>query len=60
MKKYGKVPEVAEILKTSEGAVSMAIKRRQIPYVKWGKKILIPLDSLQTMLDGLLVETRPD
>ena len=47
------IKEVAELLNTTPKAVRNRIARGQIPFRKWGKRVLIPADELEKFLTRL-------
>ena len=53
MKKTLSVPEAAAELGISERACWQRIYRKQIPFRRWGRKILIPREDLDQFLVGL-------
>lgn len=44
------VEEVAELLKISRPSAYLAVKKGEIPIIRIGRRILIPVASLQKML----------
>jgi excisionase family DNA binding protein len=53
MKKFLGVPETAEMLNTTQRAIWQRIYRHQIPFRRWGKRVLIPVDELEEFLKAL-------
>ena len=47
-----KVPEAAEILRMSAWSTYQAIKEKQIPAIRIGRRVLIPRVALEHMLTG--------
>lgn len=54
-----RIPEAAVLLGMSEGALSQAITRGQIPVRKWGRRRVILVEELQSHLRALPL-VRPD
>jgi excisionase family DNA binding protein len=52
-RKYLSIPEVAEILGISSSAAWQRLYRGQLPYRRWGKRVLVPLADLERFLAGL-------
>ncbi len=52
-KSYWTVPETADELGRTEKAIWHLIYRRRIPFVRWGRRVLIPVDKLLDFLDAL-------
>ena len=52
-KKYGSVPEAAKRLGITERAAWCRLYRGQLPYWRWGKRVLIPLDELDKFIAAL-------
>ncbi len=48
-----RIPEAAVLLGMSEGALSQAITRGQIPVRKWGRRRVILVEELQSHLRAL-------
>jgi len=46
------VAEACKLLKLSRGATYSGIRSRQIPSIRVGRRILIPLTALQKLLEG--------
>jgi excisionase family DNA binding protein len=55
---FYKVSEVAQILGTSEGAVGQRLIRKQIPFTKLGKSVLIPRVEFDAQVRKLLISAR--
>lgn len=53
MKRTLSVAEVAEELGISKRAVWQRIYRGQLPYRRWGRKVFVLRDELDTFLRGL-------
>ena len=53
MKKYLTIPEAAPPLGMTEKALRKRIERGQIPYRKFGRRVLIPLQELEEFLAAL-------
>ncbi len=53
MQKYLTIPEAAPPLGMTEKALRKRIERGQIPYRKFGGRILIPLQELEEFLEAL-------
>ena len=47
------VAQVAERLGISERAVRQRIYRGQLPYKRWGRRVIVPLDELEAFLRAL-------
>jgi excisionase family DNA binding protein len=46
------VDEVASLLRISRGAAYEAAKRKEIPTIRIGRRLLVPSDALERMLSG--------
>ncbi len=46
------VDELAQILRISRGAAYGAVNKGQIPSIRIGKRLLIPVAQLNRLLDG--------
>lgn len=46
------VPELARVLRLSKNSIYQAILRGELPYVKIGKRILVPKVQLDRLLSG--------
>jgi excisionase family DNA binding protein len=46
------VNEAAVMLRISRGAAYEAAKRKEIPTIRIGRRLLVPLAALERMLDG--------
>jgi excisionase family DNA binding protein len=44
--------EVAALLRISRGSAYEAAKRREIPTIRIGRRLLVPSDALERMLSG--------
>jgi excisionase family DNA binding protein len=44
--------EAAKILRISRGSAYEAAKRREIPTIRIGRRLLVPAAALERMLDG--------
>ena len=53
MKEFLSVSEVAERLNLSERAVWMRVYRRQLPFTRLGKRVLVSVSELNLYLAGL-------
>jgi len=53
MKQFCPVKEAALRIGRTERAVWLAIYRGQFPHRRWGKRVLIPVDDLETFLASL-------
>lgn len=53
MKKYLTVPEAAVRLGISERAAWQHMYRGQLPHRRWGRRVIVPLDELETFLKQL-------
>ncbi len=53
MKKTLSVPEAAALLGITERACWQRVYRNQIPYRRWGRKVLIPVVDLEKFLEAL-------
>jgi excisionase family DNA binding protein len=53
MTRYLKVPEAAQLLGISDKATWQRLYRGEIPYRRWGRRVLIPLDELERFLAAL-------
>jgi excisionase family DNA binding protein len=47
------VPEAAEILGISRGAAYEAVKKKQLPAIRLGRRCLVPRRALERMLEGV-------
>jgi excisionase family DNA binding protein len=54
VKKNLTLPEAAELLGITERAAWCRLYRGQLPYARWGKKILIPVEELLKFQKSLL------
>jgi excisionase family DNA binding protein len=52
MRRTFTVPQAAELLGISKNQGYMAAKRGEIPTIKIGKRILVPVAALERMLQG--------
>jgi excisionase family DNA binding protein len=46
------LPEVASLLRISRGSAYEAAKRREIPTIRIGRRLLVPSDALERLLSG--------
>ncbi len=53
MGRYLKVSETASLLGTTPKSVRRRIERGELPYRRWGRRVLIPADELESFLRGL-------
>jgi excisionase family DNA binding protein len=53
MTKYLKVPEAAKLLGISDKAAWQRLYRGELPYRRWGRRVLIPLDELENFIAAL-------
>jgi hypothetical protein len=53
VKKFCTVKEAALRIGKTEQTVWLAIYRNQFPHRRWGKRVLIPIDDLETFPDSL-------
>lgn len=53
MKKYLTIPQVAELLNISERAAWQRLYRGQLPYRRWGRRVLVPLAELERFMEQL-------
>ena len=53
MAKYLKVAEAAPILGITQKAVRQRIARGELPYRRWGRRVLIPAQELESFLEAL-------
>jgi excisionase family DNA binding protein len=44
--------EVARLLRISRGSAYEAAKRKEIPTIRIGRRILVPVDALERLLGG--------
>jgi excisionase family DNA binding protein len=44
--------EVAALLRLSRGSVYQAVRRKEIPTIRIGRRLLVPSDALEKMLSG--------
>jgi excisionase family DNA binding protein len=44
--------EVASLLRISRGSAYEAAKRKEIPTIKIGRRLLVPCDALERLLSG--------
>jgi excisionase family DNA binding protein len=51
--KFLKVPEAAKLLGISERAAWKRLYRGELPYRRWGKRVLIPVGELETFMASL-------
>jgi excisionase family DNA binding protein len=49
------VGEAASILRISRGSAYEAVKRKEIPTIRIGRRLLVPLAALERMLAGSAV-----
>jgi hypothetical protein len=47
------IPDVARVIGRSELATRRAIERGQIPARRWGRRVVVLADELETFLRGL-------
>jgi excisionase family DNA binding protein len=52
-KKFLKVSEAAEMLGITQKAARHRIARGELPYRRWGKRVLIPAQELESFLQAL-------
>jgi excisionase family DNA binding protein len=52
--------EVAAILRISRGSAYEAAKRKEIPTIRIGRRILVPSDALERLLSGSLAAPAPE
>jgi excisionase family DNA binding protein len=45
------IDETARILRISRGAAYQAVRRKEIPTLRIGKRLLVPLAAIERMLD---------
>ena len=45
--------EVAALLRISRGSAYEAAKRKEIPTIRIGRRLLVPSDALERMLSGI-------
>ncbi len=50
------VGEAASILRISRGSAYEAARRNEIPTIRIGRRLLVPLAALERMLDGNVVD----
>jgi excisionase family DNA binding protein len=55
--KYLKVAEAAPILGITQKAVRQRIARGELPYRRWGRRVLIPAQELESFLEALPSKT---
>ncbi len=53
VKEYLSVPETAECLGKTPRAIWQSIYRGQIPFRRWGRRVLIPVDELEKFMTAL-------
>ena len=51
--KFLKVPEAAKLLGISERAAWKRLYRGELPYRRWGKRVLIPVAELEAFMAAL-------
>jgi excisionase family DNA binding protein len=44
--------EVAALLRLSRGSVYQAVRRKEIPTIRIGRRVLVPSDALEKLLSG--------
>lgn len=52
------VPEVAQLLGVSRNVAYRAVREGQIPALRIGRRVVIPLASLDSLLSGADIQTR--
>ena len=52
MRRVVTVGEAAAILRISRGGAYQAVKTKQLPTIRIGRRLLVPLAALERMLDG--------
>jgi excisionase family DNA binding protein len=52
-KRFFDVGETAQILGITQSAVRKRIARGELPYRRWGKRVLIPATDLEVFIEGL-------
>jgi excisionase family DNA binding protein len=50
--------EVASLLRISRGSAYEAAKRKEIPTIRIGRRLLVPSDALERLLSGTLPPER--
>jgi excisionase family DNA binding protein len=53
MKKVLTIPEAAQELGITEHAAWQRVYRGQIPFRRWGRKVMVPVDELDAFIKGL-------
>ena len=53
MKKYFNVDEAADFTGRTPDAIRRMVERGQIPYRKWGKRVIFVREELEEFLDNL-------
>jgi excisionase family DNA binding protein len=53
MKKYLKIPEAAQLLGISDKAAWQRLYRGELPYRRWGRRVLIPVEELEKFIAAL-------
>ena len=53
MKKVLTIPEAAQELGITERAAWQRVYRKQIPFRRWGRKVVVPIDELETFIKSL-------
>jgi excisionase family DNA binding protein len=51
--KYLSVPEAAEVIGISTKAAWQRLYRGELPYRRWGRRVMIPVDELESFLRSL-------
>jgi excisionase family DNA binding protein len=51
--------EVASLLRISRGSAYEAARRKEIPTIRIGRRLLVPIDVLNKMLSGQSATGRP-
>ncbi len=53
MKRFLTIPEAAQELGITERAAWQRVYRGQIPYRRWGRKVVVPVDELDSFIKNL-------
>ncbi len=60
MKKYLTIPQTAALLGITERATWQRLYRGQLPYRRWGRRVLVPLAELERFMDELPGQSADD
>ena len=54
------IPEAAELLGIGRNTAYEAVRRGEIPTIRIGKRILVPVSALDRLLDGSWEQSQPE